>query len=193
MSHYLTRAVLGTASLVSALCLFLALAASARAEDIYRLNAGDKLRIDIWQEENLRAEVMILPDGMINFPLVGAVSAAGKTTTELAELLKQKLADFIPGPEVNVALVTLEGNVVYVIGEVIKPGPYIMSKNVNIVQALSMAGGLTPFAAKNDIHVVRKDRDNHTVSIPFRYADVEDGDKLDSIILLQSGDTVIVP
>ncbi|QSA98955.1 polysaccharide biosynthesis/export family protein [Methylococcus sp. EFPC2] len=167
--------------------------ACSYAEDVYRLNTGDKLRIDVWQEENLRADVIVLPDGTINFPLVGSVPVAGKTTTELASVLKEKLSDFIPGPEVNVALVTLEGNVIYVIGEVTRPGPLIMTRNMTVVQALSMAGGLTPFAEKNDIHILRADQGRNTVSIPFRYGDVEDGDKLDSIVPLQSGDTIIVP
>jgi polysaccharide export outer membrane protein len=179
--------------LAAVVTAWLFLAFNTGADNSYRLNAGDKLRIDIWQEENLRAEVVILPDGHINFPLVGAVPAAGKTTTELAATLKEKLADFIPGPEVNVSLLTLEGNVVYVIGEVTRPGPYVMSKNLTIVQALSMAGGLTPFADKNDIRVVRPGENGKTTALPFRYGDIEDGDELDSIILLQSGDTIIVP
>lgn len=182
-----------TPAILASILLSVLLITPSRSEDSYRIQRGDKLKIDVWQEENLRADVLVLPDGMINFPLVGALPAAGKTTSELAALLKEKLADFIPGPEVQVSVITLEGNLIYVLGEVVRPGPFILTKNLTIVQALSMAGGLTPYAEKNDIHVVRHTEKGKTISLPFRYGDVEDGEDLDSIILLQSGDTIIVP
>ncbi|AEG02600.1 polysaccharide biosynthesis/export family protein [Methylomonas methanica] len=159
----------------------------------YRINQGDKLRIDVWQEENLHAEVMVSPDGTISFPLVGIVQAAGKTTDELQNVLREQLEQYIPGPEVNISLLTVEGNQVFVIGEVARPGPYVMTANLDVMQALSMAGGLTPFAAKNDIHVVRRAADGRVESMPFAYGDIEDGVNLDSNFLLKSGDTVIIP
>jgi polysaccharide export outer membrane protein len=159
----------------------------------YRINRGDKLRIDVWQEENLHAEVMVSPDGKISFPLVGVVPAAGKTADELQTFLREQLEQYIPGPEVNVSLLTVEGNQIYIIGEVNKPGPYVMSANLDVMQALSIAGGLTAFAAKNDIHVVRRAKDGRSESLPFAYSDIEDGVNLDANFLLKSGDTVIVP
>ena len=178
-----------------ALALFIGLfiTPSFAADEGYLINKGDKLRIDVWQEENLQREVMVSPDGTISFPLVGNIPAAGKTTGDLKALLRERLAEFIPEPEVNVSLLTVEGNAIYIIGEVIRPGPYVMQKHLDVMQALSLAGGLTIFAAKNDIHVVRRAADGRSTSIPFRYDDVEDGDNLDANILLQSGDTVIVP
>ena len=178
-----------------ALALFIGLIInpSFAADEGYLLNKGDKLRIEVWQEESLQREVMVSPDGTISFPLVGNIPAAGKTTGDLKALLRERLAEFIPEPEVNVSLLTVEGNAIYIIGEVIRPGPYVMQKHLDVMQALSLAGGLTIFAAKNDIHVVRRAADGRSTSIPFRYDDVEDGDNLDANILLQSGDTVIVP
>lgn len=177
---------------LGAVCLAI-FAGLSTADTSYRLNPGDKVKVDVWGEENLHADVIVLPDGIINFPLIGATQAAGKTTAELAGAIKEKLTEFIPAPEVNVALITLEGNTIYVIGEVVRPGAYVMSKNLTIVQALSMAGGFTAFAERNGVHVVRRENDQHTISIPFRYTDVEDGEALDSIVVLQSGDTIIVP
>lgn len=159
----------------------------------YLINKGDRLRIDVWQEENLHAEVMVSPDGTFSFPMIGSVPAAGKTIDELQTLVRDKLEEYIPGPEVIVSLLTVEGNSIYVIGEVSRPGPYVMTKDLDVMQALSMAGGLTPFAAKNDVHILRRSADGHASSIPFAYGDVEDGENLDTNILLQSGDTVIVP
>lgn len=165
----------------------------AKADTEYRINKGDKLKIDVWQEENLHAEVMVLPDGTISFPLVGIIQAAGKTADELQTFLQQRLEEYIPGPEVNISLITVEGNQIFMIGEVTRPGPYIMSKNLDVMQALSLAGGLTPYAAKNDIRILRRATDGFSETIPFAYGDVEDGDNLEANILLQSGDTVIVP
>lgn len=166
---------------------------SFAAEAGYRINKGDKLRIDVWQEENLHAEVMVSPDGTISFPLVGVVPAAGKTPDELQNVLREKLEQYIPGPEVNISLLTVEGNQVFVIGEVARPGPYVMTATLDVMQALSMAGGLTPFAAKNEIHVTRRGADGRLESIPFAYGDIEDGINLDANFLLKSGDTVIIP
>lgn len=165
----------------------------ATADPGYRINKGDKLKIDVWQEENLHAEVMVLPDGTISFPLVGVIQAAGKTADELQTFLQQRLEEYIPGPEVNISLITVEGNQIFIIGEVARPGPYIMSKNLDVMQALSLAGGLTPFASKNDIRILRRATDGFPESIPFSYGDVADGDNLEANILLQSGDTVIIP
>ncbi len=162
-------------------------------DDSYLINKGDKLRVDVWQEENLRMEVLVSPDGTISFPLIGIVPAAGKTLAGLREDIRNRLDEYIPSPEVNVTLLTLEGNVIYILGEVARPGPYIMLKDLQVIQALSLAGGLTPFASKDEIHIVRKTKDGRFQSIPFDYGEVEDGEDLETNIPLQSGDTVIVP
>jgi polysaccharide export outer membrane protein len=176
------------------LCLFSVFVGSvAVADSSYLINAGDNLRIDVWQEENLRAEVMVSPDGTFSFPIVGTIPAAGKTIDQLQTLLRERLEVYIPGPEVTVSLMTVEGNTIFVIGEVARPGPYMMIKDLDVMQALSMAGGLTPYAAKNDVHILRKDSSGQPLSIKFRYGDVEDGDNLEANIRLQSGDTIIVP
>ncbi len=163
------------------------------ADKGYLINMGDKLKIDVWKEENLNTEVMVSPDGKIAFPMVGTVSAAGKTLDELQAILRKKLEEFIPWPEVLVSLITVEGNVIYVIGEVARPGPIIMTKNLKVMQALSLAGGLTPYASRNDIRILRDNAEGKSISIDFEYGDIEDGDNLDSNIMLKSDDTIIVP
>lgn len=163
------------------------------ADDAYRLNPGDKLEITVWEEEKLKQEVVVLPDGTISFPLVGHIAAAGKTTEDLVLLLRERLRQFIPDSEVNVRLLAAEGNMVYVTGEVAHPGAFVMTRPTDIMQALSMAGGLTEFAKKNSILVLRREVDGRTRSFPFEYGDVEDGENIESNILLQSGDTVVAP
>lgn len=174
--------------------LWLSSQAYALADDIYRLNPGDKLEITVWEEEKLKQEVVVLPDGTISFPLVRQqVVAAGKTTEELVGLLRELLGQFIPDAEINVRLLAAEGNKVYVTGEVAHPGAFVMTSPINIMQALSMAGGLTEFAKKNSILVLRREAGGRTKSFPFEYGDVEDGENIESNILLQSGDTLVVP
>jgi len=165
----------------------------AMAEDTYRLNPGDKIEITVWHEDNLHSEVLVLPDGTISFPLVGHVPAAHKTTEELVALLKERLGKFVPTPEINIRLIAAEGNTVYVVGEVAHPGAINMTRPTDVMQALGMAGGFTQFAKKNSIHILRRDAEGQAKSIPFEYGDVEDGDNVESNILLQSGDTIVVP
>jgi polysaccharide export outer membrane protein len=165
----------------------------ALASDVYHLNSGDKLEITVWQEESLKQEVVVLPDGTISFPLVGHVAAAGKTTEDLAKLLRERLSKLIPDSEINVRLLAAEGNLIYVSGEVAHPGKFVMQGPTDVMQALSMAGGLTPFAKKNSIIVLRREADGRTKSFPFEYGDLENGENIESNILLQSGDTIVAP
>jgi polysaccharide export outer membrane protein len=173
--------------------LWLSHQAFVLADDVYRLNPGDRLEITVWQEENLKQEVVVLPDGTISFPLVGHVAAAGKTTGDLVSLLRERLSKFIPDSEINVRLLAAEGNMIYVTGEVAHPGAFVMTRPTDVMQALSMAGGLTAFAKKNSIIVLRREADGRTRSLPFEYGDVEDGENIESNILLQSGDTIVAP
>lgn len=173
--------------------LWLSNQAISLAGDVYRLNPGDKLEITVWEEEKLKQEVVVLPDGTISFPLVGHVTAAGKTTEDLVKLLRERLNQFIPDSEINVRLLAAEGNVIYVTGEVAHPGAFVMKGPTDVMQALSMAGGLTSFAKKNSIIILRREADGRTQSFPFEYGDVEDGENIETNILLQSGDTIVAP
>jgi polysaccharide export outer membrane protein len=185
----------GAASAIFFGCLlWLSSPVLALPDDSYRLNPGDKLEITVWEEEKLKQEVVVLPDGTISFPLVRQhVMAAGKTTDELVGILRSLLGQFIADAEINVRLLAAEGNKIYVTGEVTHPGAFVMTSPTNIMQALSMAGGLTEFAKKNDILLLRREANGHTRSLPFEYGAVEDGENIESNILLQSGDTLVVP
>lgn len=165
----------------------------AFAAEVYHLNPGDTIDITVWQEENLHTEAVVLPDGSVSFPLVGHVPAAGKTTGEFAALVKTRLAEFMPNPEVNVRLIGADGNMIYVTGEVAHPGAFVMKRPTDVMQAISMAGGLTAFAKRNDIVILHREADGHSSSLPFEYDEVEDGRELAMNILLHSGDTVVVP
>ena len=108
-------------------------------------------------------------------------------------MLKERLSKFIPDPEINIRLFAADGNTIYVIGEVAHPGTIVMMKPMDVMQALSMAGGLTPFAKENSIRILRREPDGRSKTLDFEYGDVEDGENMESNILLQSGDTIVVP
>ena len=162
------------------------------AELPYTLNPGDVLTISVWKEEGLEREVVVLPDGKIAFPLVGHIRAAGLTPESLQSAMAEKLAPYIPEPVITVSVKQTAGNFVYVVGQVRQPGAFPINGIVDVMQALSLAGGLTPFASTGRIVILRREGGQQQ-SIPFDYSAVEDGGALDSNIELRPGDVVVVP
>jgi len=162
------------------------------AMDHYLLQPGDVLQVTVWKETDLTGEVLIRPDGGISFALAGELPAAGHTVSELTAMLETRIRKFEPDAVVTVTVKTAAGNRVYVIGKVTHPGDFPLNRPIDVMQALSLAGGATPFADTNSIRILRRDGD-HQTSIVFHYGDVQRGRKLEQNILLQSGDTVVVP
>jgi polysaccharide biosynthesis/export protein len=158
----------------------------------YRLQPGDLLTISVWKEKDLETEALVRPDGGLSFPLVGDVDASGHSVEDIRTILVQRLKPYIPDPVVTVMLKTLGGNRVYVIGKVARPGEFPFSRPVDVMQALSLAGGTTPFAALNDIVILRRQNGDERV-LRFRYGDVVRGQRLEQNVVLESGDTVVVP
>jgi polysaccharide biosynthesis/export protein len=183
------------------LCLFVTLAPAAGqaqekvvTEDVlhYRLQPGDLLTISVWKEKDLDTEALVRPDGGLSFPLVGDIDAAGRTIEDVRGILVKRLKPFIPDPVVTVLIKTIGGNHIYVIGKVARPGEFPFSRAIDVMQALSLAGGTTPFAALNDIVILRRQNGEERV-LRFRYGDVERGRSLEQNVVLESGDTVVVP
>jgi len=176
--------------------MVLAFCSLANAEepvaDGYRLQPGDVLQVVVWKETDLQSEVLIRPDGGISFALAGDMRAAGLTTAELRTELETRVRKLVPDAVVTVSVKAPNGNQIFVIGKVNKPGAFPLLRPTDVMQALSLAGGATPFASTNKIRVLHRDG-SHQTSIRFRYGDVARGHNLDQNILLQSGDTVIVP
>lgn len=158
----------------------------------YRVGAEDVLEISVWREDALKKEALVRPDGGISYPLIGEVQVAGKTVLEIREEIAKRLEKFIPDPAVSVSIFKVGSQRVYVIGKVNKPGDFPVGRHVDVLQALSMAGGLTPFADANDIRVMRREGDRQVV-LPFEYGRVVRGQKLEQNIQLHPGDVVVVP
>jgi polysaccharide export outer membrane protein len=158
----------------------------------YRLGAEDILLVSVWKDEQLTREVVVRPDGMFSFPLVGDIQAEDRTVEDIRGDLAKRLTKYIPNPNVSVAVTKVISYKVYVVGRVNKPGEYLIGHYTDVLQALSLAGGLTPFAAENDIKVMRRVR-KEQYAIPFRYGDLRKGRDLEQNIILQRGDVVMVP
>jgi len=165
---------------------------SVYAVDRYLLNAGDVLDISVWKEETLQKTVVVLPDGMISFPLAGEQEAVGKSVTELEAALTKSLTEFISEPLVTVVVANVSGNTVHILGKVQTPGSFVMSQQLNVMQALSLAGGLSTYAEENNIIVLRQQGNAQKV-IPVHYADIKEGDDISTNITLKSGDVIVIP
>jgi polysaccharide biosynthesis/export protein len=158
----------------------------------YLIGPEDILEISVWKEEGLEREVLVRPDGKLSFPLAGDVQAAGRTPEQVQTEITERIQRYIPDPVVTVTVKTIGGNKVYVIGEVKNPGSYVIGRYVDVIQALTLAGGLTPFARENSIKVLRREGTREIV-VSFEYAEVKKGRRLEQNIFLRGGDVVVVP
>ena len=166
--------------------------AAAAAEDGYALNPGDVLEVSVWKEEGMEREVLVLPDGTISFPLAGHIQAAGMSAQQVEKILADRLRKFFKDAAISVSVKSVTGNKIFVIGQVQRPGAFVAAQPIDVIQALSVAGGFTPFAAEDEIRILRREGGKQT-ALTFDYSDVEKGRNLKSNILLKSGDVVIVP
>lgn len=158
----------------------------------YKIGPGDVLAISVWKEEGMQQEVLVRPDGGITFPLVGEIQAGGLTARQLSDVLTRKLKRYIPNPNVTVSVTQAISNKIYVIGKVNRPGEFMATGYMDVLQALTMAGGLTPYAEADEIKIIRRTREGDKVFL-FDYDEVASGERLDMNIILKAGDTVVVP
>ncbi len=158
----------------------------------YLIGPGDVLNISVWKEEGMQLEVLVRPDGGITYPLAGEVMAGGLTAEELSAKLVDKLKRYIPHPNVTVSVLKSTSNKIYVIGKVNRPGEFIATGYMDVLQALTMAGGLTPYADSDDIKIIRRTKSGTKIK-RFDYDEVVSGERLDMNIILEAGDTVVVP
>ena len=167
-------------------------AAPGPADPAYRIGAEDALEISVWKDDSLKATTLVRPDGGISFPLVGELQVAGRTAAQVRDEIARRLARFVPEAEVTVAVVRVASYRVYVIGRVNKPGDFAVGRPIDVLQALTLAGGMTPFAVEDEIRIIRR-VDGRQVAIPFDYSRLRKGGDLTQNITLLSGDVLLVP
>lgn len=158
----------------------------------YRIGPGDVLAISVWKNEELTRTVQVLPDGKISFPLIGQIMAGEMTVEQLKKTLEGKIAPFSPEPQISVEVQQVNSLVVYVIGRVNRAGNFVLKGDITVLQALAMAGGLTPFAKRADIKVFRTEN-GETKVYPFNYDAVTEDNALAQNIRLKRGDTIVAP
>jgi polysaccharide export outer membrane protein len=164
----------------------------AQEEEPYRVLPGDQLLISVWKEEGLERITIVRPDGGMTFPLAGEIQASGKTIAEITDEISIKLSPYIPEALVTVGVSEIRGARLYIIGQFQQSGVFFVNPAVDVMQALSMAGGLSAFASADDIRILRRDG-NGQVAIPFEYNQILRGRELEQNIMLQDGDVLIVP
>ncbi len=157
----------------------------------YKIGAGDLLDISVWKNVDLTRQRVVLPDGTIQFPLVGQLDVMGKSAARLEKELKEKLEKFVPDPVLSVSVLKANSMVIYVIGKVNHPGRFEINTQIDVLQALAVARGLNPFAKEKEIGIFRK-KDGKTDIFNFNYDEVSEGENLDQNIMLQRGDVIVV-
>ena len=161
-------------------------------EEGYIIGPGDVLDISVWKDEALTRSCVVRPDGFISFPLVGDVHAAGKTASQLKEEMEGRLTRYVPGVTLSLEIKQINSMIIYVIGKVNNPGRFILNVDVNVLQALAIAGGLNTYAKRNKIKIFRHGSHETTI-YPFEYDEVVEGKRLEQNIYLRRGDTVVIP
>lgn len=161
-------------------------------EQEYLLGSEDVIEVTVWKEEDLSKEVIIRPDGKISLPLIGDIRAAGITAEALGANITQALTDFLDGPTVNVNVLEINSLKIFIQGEVAQPGVYDLKSNYTVLQALTLAGGFTEWAKKDDILIFRKG-EGGVESIPVNYEKIISGKAPEKNIFLKRGDTIVVP
>lgn len=164
----------------------------SKGEDEFYIGPEDELEIMVWKSPELTRKVTVRPDGKISFPFIGDVNAAGLTTAKLKEGITQRLKEYITEPEVSISVIAVNSYYFFVMGEVAKPGKYPLKGRTTLLQAITLAGGFTPFASKNRISVFRREGQTEK-KIPVRFDDIIFSETAEKNLLLRSGDTIVVP
>lgn len=157
----------------------------------YTIGVADVLRVNVWKNADLSQTVTVDPDGYVSLPLLGNIKVAGLSTDQLSTLMTAKYASYVVTPQVTVSVVDIRSRAVFVLGQVGKAGSYPLLAPTTVLQLIAQAGGLTPFAKRKSIYVLRASA-GQSQKIPFNYVKVVHGDTRANIVL-EPGDTVIVP
>lgn len=157
------------------------------------IGTGDVLAINVWKETEISRVVPVRPDGRFSLPLIGEVQASGRTTKQLESEITEKLKDYVSEPEVTVIVQEIHSQRFNVLGMVMRPGSYTLTKPMTVIDAIALAGGFRDFAKQKEIYVLRRDPNGKQTRLPFNYKNVVKGQSRGQEIELESNDTVVVP
>jgi polysaccharide biosynthesis/export protein len=157
------------------------------------LGTGDILAVNVWKEPEVSRVVPVRSDGRISLPLVGEIQAGGRTPKQLESEITARLKDFVSEPEVTVIVQEIRSQRFNVLGMIMRPGSYTLTKPMTVLDAIALAGGFRDFAKQKDIYVLRRNPGGKQSRLPFNYKDVVKGRNSEQNTALESGDTVVVP
>jgi polysaccharide export outer membrane protein len=161
--------------------------------DEYRVGVPDLLELTVWQHPDVSGAILVRRDGKVSVPLMGDIQAEGLTPSELARQIRSALSDYISNPRVDIAVTEMRSQVASVIGGgVVRSGQVELQRNTRVIEAIAAMGGLTPFAKKRRIRILRNTPDGQ-VEYHFDYTAFVNGGAPESNFLLAPGDTIIVP
>jgi polysaccharide export outer membrane protein len=159
----------------------------------YVIGPADVLRIQVWRNPELSAEVPVRPDGKISVPLLNDVQAAGLTTLELRDTIAAGIAEYVTAPDVTVMVSQVNSKMAYIVGEVARPTAIPLTMDMRVLDAIAAVGGFTPFADKNSIQILRRNGDGGVTEYRFNYPAFLKGRQPEGNMLLRPGDTIVVP
>lgn len=169
-------------------------ASAAKAHDnSFVIGNDDVLAINVWKEPDVSRSIPVRSDGKISLPLVGEVQATGRTPLKLEEEIAARLKNYIAEPEVTVIVQQINSQKFNILGQVNKPGSYVISNSATVLDAIALAGGFRDFAKQKSIYVLRQDADGTQTRLPFNYKEVVKGKNSGQNIKLQPRDTIVVP
>jgi polysaccharide export outer membrane protein len=160
----------------------------------YIIGAEDVLEITVWRNADLSKVVQVRPDGRVSMPIIRDIVAVGKTPSQLAEEMTNKLKEYVQNPVVAISLKEVNSSNIFVLGEVAHPGKFPLKSKTTLLQGITVAGGFTPIAARNQIVIFR-----FTESAPgmkrltASYDEIVIRSSINENFELKSGDTVVVP
>ena len=164
----------------------------ATQDPSYVIGSQDMLDVSVWREPDFSRTVPVRPDGKISLPLLNDMQAAGLTPSQLAAELTKSLNKFVTNPQVTIIVTQINSQRFYILGEAARPGAYTLIPEMTILQALSNAGGFTPYANSKKIYLLREENGKQQ-KLSFNYKDVVAGKRTEQNIVLKNGDTIVVP
>ncbi len=161
--------------------------------DDYKIGPGDLLSIHIWKEPDLSRSVLVRPDGKLSLPMVGELAVNNDTVNELKARLTAEYRKYVNEPDITVIVQEARSHRFNVVGQVQRPGSFVITQPTTVLDAIAMVGGFRDFAKRKKIYVLRAQADGTTKRLPFDYNKVLKGQNWEENVQLQSGDTVVVP
>lgn len=162
-------------------------------DDSFIIGSDDVLAVNVWKEPEISRSIPVRSDGKISLPLIGEVQASGQTPHQLELEISKKLQSYISEPDVTVMVQEMKSQKFNILGQVAKPGSYLLTNQTTVLDAIALAGGFRDFAKQKSIYVLRQNPDGTQIRLPFNYKEVIKGNGSDQNVRLAPRDTVYVP